>query len=252
MSPFPAQADRVRTVPDPRRWKALALVCAAIFMTVVDVSIVNVALPTIGHKLKFSSDALQWVITAYALTFGGFLLLGGRAADYLGRRRVFMVGLALFTLASLVCGLAGSETMLIAARAVQGLGAAIISPAALSIVMTTFTEGAARNKALGIWGALGGSGAAVGVLLGGILTKYLGWEWIFFVNVPVGALVFALTYPIVPESHADLGHRRFDVPGAVSVTGGVAPLLYAVSKAPDVGWGGGRTIGLLVLSAAIL
>src|SRR5213595_2848419 len=181
------------TAPDPRRWKALTLVCAAFFMTVLDVSIVNVALPSIGKSLDFSRENLQWVITAYAIAFGGFLLLGGRAADLLGRRRVFIVGVVVFTIASLVCGLAQSEWMLIASRAVQGFGGAIISPAALSIVMTSFEEGPERNKALGIWGALGGSGAAVGVLLGGVLTKYLGWEWIFFVNVPVGALVLVLT-----------------------------------------------------------
>src|SRR5205085_4046263 len=181
-----------------------------------------------------------------------FLLLGGRMSDLLGRRRVFVVGLIVFTLASLLCGLAWSAGVLIAARALQGIGAAIISPAALSIVTTTFSEGAERNKALGIWGALGGSGAAVGVLLGGILTKYLGWEWIFFVHVPVGALVFALTRPIVPESHADLGHRRFDATGAISVTGGLALFVYAISKAPDVGWATGRTIGLLIASLVIL
>ena len=171
---------------DPRRWKALAVVCAAFFMTVLDVSIVNVALPSIGRALDFSRENLQWVITAYAITFGGFLLLGGRAADLFGRRRVFLVGVVVFTIASFLCGLAWSEGVLIGARAVQGLGAAIISPAALSIIMTTFEEGPERNKALGIWGAIGGSGAAVGVLAGGVLTKYLGWEWIFFVNVPVG------------------------------------------------------------------
>src|SRR5579884_1156314 len=162
--------------PDPLRWKALALVCAAFFMTILDVSIVNVALPSIGKALHFSRDNLQWVLTAYAITYGGFLLLGGRAADVLGRRRVFLVGVAVFTVASLFCGLAWSEGVLITSRAVQGLGAAIISPAALSIVTTTFEEGAERNKALGIWGAIGGSGAAVGVLAGGILTRYLGWE----------------------------------------------------------------------------
>src|SRR5881227_146105 len=221
-------------------------------MTVLDVSIVNVALPSIGKSLHFTEENLQWVITAYAITFGGFLLLGGRAADLLGRRRVFLAGVAVFTAASLLCGLASSAGVLIGSRAVQGVGAAIISPAALSIVTTTFDEGSERNKALGIWGALGGSGAAVGVLLGGVLTKYLGWEWIFFVNVPVGVLVLALTRPIVPESRADLGHRRFDVAGAISVTGGLALFVYAISKAPDVGWGAGRTIGLLVLSAAIL
>src|SRR5215510_11152647 len=166
-------------------------------MTVLDVSIVNVALPSIGKSLHFSEDNLQWVITAYAITFGGFLLLGGRAADLLGRRRVFYVGVAIFTLASFFCGLAWSEGVLIASRAVQGFGAAIITPAALSIVTTTFEEGAERNKALGVWGAMGGSGAAAGVLFGGILVKYLGWQWIFYVNVPVGAVVLALTYPIV-------------------------------------------------------
>src|SRR5215469_9200933 len=177
---------------DPRRWKALAVVCAAYFMTILDVAIVNVALPTIGKDLNFSRDNLQWVITAYAITFGGFLLLGGRAADILGRRRMFIVGVVLFSVASLVCGLAGSTGTLIAARAVQGFGAAIVSPSTLSIITTTFEEGPERNKALGIWGAMGGSGAAAGVLLGGILVKYLGWEWIFFVNVPVGALVLGL------------------------------------------------------------
>jgi len=237
--------------PDPRRWLTLAVVGAAFFMTILDVAIVTVAIPSIQKDLHIA----QWTLTAYAITFGGFLLLGGRVADLVGRRIVFVSGLILFTAASLACGLshsAGSADLLIAARAVQGIGAAIISPAALSIVTTTFTEGAERNKALGIWGALGGSGAAAGVLLGGILTKYLGWEWIFFVNVPVGVLVLALTRPLVPESRADLGHRSFDVPGAVSVTGGLALLVYAISKAPLVGWGTGRTIGLLVASAAIL
>jgi EmrB/QacA subfamily drug resistance transporter len=173
-------------------------------------------------------------------------------ADLLGRRLIFLVGLTLFTVASLVCGLAGSIAILIAARAVQGVGAAIISPAALSIVSTTFEEGADRNKALGIWGALGGSGAAAGVLFGGLITKYLGWEWIFFVNVPVGALVFALTPVFVPESRADMPDRRFDAAGAVTVTGGLALLVYAISKAPDVGWGSARTILLLIASGVIL
>ena len=168
---------------DPDRWKALAVVCVAFFITVVDVSIVNVALPSIGRTLDFSHDSLQWVLTAYTITFGGFLLFAGRAADVAGRRRAFLVGVALFTLASLACGLAPSAGALVAARAVQGLGAAIISPAALSIVMTTFAEGAERNRALGIWGATGGAGGVVGVLAGGVLTTYLGWEWIFFVNV---------------------------------------------------------------------
>jgi EmrB/QacA subfamily drug resistance transporter len=235
-----------------RRWLTLAIVGAAFFMTILDVAIVNVAIPSIEIDLHISEQTVQWVITAYAITFGGFLLLGGRMADLLGRRLIFLIGLGVFTAASLVCGFANSSGVLISARAVQGLGAAIISPAALSIVTTTFREGAERNKALGIWGALGGSGAAAGVLFGGILTKYLGWEWIFFVNVPVGALVFALTPIFVPESRADMPDRRFDAAGAITVTGGLALLVYAISKAPDVGWGSARTILLLIASAVIL
>jgi EmrB/QacA subfamily drug resistance transporter len=235
-----------------RRWLTLAIVGAAFFMTVLDVAIVNVAIPSIELDLHINEQTVQWVITAYAITFGGFLLLGGRMADLLGRKLIFLIGLAVFTVASLVCGFANSSGVLIGARAVQGLGAAIISPAALSIVTTTFREGAERNKALGIWGALGGSGAAAGVLFGGVLTKYLGWEWIFWVNVPVGVLVFALAVALVPESKADLGHHRFDAAGAVTVTGGLALLVYAISKAPDVGWGSARTILLLLAAVAIL
>jgi len=238
--------------PDPRRWLALAVVGTAFFMTILDVSIVNVALPTIGKDLNFSRENLQWVVTAYALTFGGFLLLGGRAADLLGRRRVFMVGVTLFSLASLMCGLANTEGVLIASRAVQGVGGAIISPAALSIVSATFTEGAERNKALGIWGALGGSGAAVGVLLGGILTKYAGWEWIFFVNVPVGAIVLVVAPRIVRESRVATTERHFDPLGAVTITGGLALLVYTLSRAPFVGWGTTRTIGLLIVAFALI
>jgi EmrB/QacA subfamily drug resistance transporter len=238
--------------PNPRPWLTLAVVGAAFFMTVLDVAIVTVAIPSIQTDLNISESTVQWLLTAYAITFGGFLLLGGRMADLLGRRRIFVVGLILFTLASLTCGLSTSAGLLIAARAVQGIGAAIISPAALSIVSTTFTEGAERNKALGIWGALGGSGAAAGVLFGGILTKYLGWEWIFYVNVPVGALVLALTRPIVPESREEVAERRFDAAGAVTVTAGLALLVYAISKAPDVGWGSARTILVLLASVAVL
>jgi EmrB/QacA subfamily drug resistance transporter len=238
--------------PDPRRWQALALVCVAFFMTVLDVSIVNVALPSIGRSLHFSETGLQWVITAYAITFGGFLLLGGRAGDILGRKRMFLVGLALFSIASLVCGLSGSTGVLVAARAVQGLGAAIVSPSTLSIITTTFEEGAERNKALGIWGAMGGSGAAAGVLFGGILTRYAGWEWIFFVNVPVGALVLALTPRVVRESRAPDVGRNFDLVGASSVTGGLALLVYAISKAPVDGWSDTTTVGLLVAAAALI
>jgi EmrB/QacA subfamily drug resistance transporter len=235
-----------------RKWLTLAIVGAAFFMTILDVAIVNVALPSIENDFKVTETTVQWVLIAYTITFGGFLLLGGRMADLLGRRLIFLVGLTLFTVASLVCGLSGSIGVLIGARAVQGVGAAIISPAALSIVSTTFREGAERNKALGIWGALGGSGAAAGVLFGGILVKYLGWQWIFYVNVPVGVLVFALTLPFVPESRAELGHRRFDAWGAITVTSGLALLVYAISKAPDVGWGSARTILLLIASVAIL
>jgi EmrB/QacA subfamily drug resistance transporter len=237
---------------NPHRWRILAVVATAFFMTILDVSIVNVALPSIAKDLEFPQQDLQWVITAYAIAFGGFLLLGGRAADLLGRRRVFMVGVALFTIASLVCGLAQSEGMLIASRAVQGLGGAIISPAALSIVTTTFDEGAERNKALGVWGALGGSGAAVGVLLGGILTSYLSWRWIFFVNVPVGALVLVLTPRIVPESRREGGARQYDALGAILVSAGLALLVYSISEAPRVGWGSARTIVLLIAAVALL
>jgi EmrB/QacA subfamily drug resistance transporter len=238
--------------PDPRRWKALILVCAAIFVVVLDIAIVNVALPSIGEDLNFRQENLQWVITAYALTYGGFLLLGGRAADLLGRRLVFMGGLALFTVASLVCGLSTSDEMLIIARGVQGLGAAILAPAALSIISTTFTEGSERNKALGAWGAVAGSGAAAGVLFGGILTKYLGWEWIFWVNVPVGAVVLVLARIYIRESRREDVIHDYDPLGAISVTSGLVALVYAISEAPDVGWATFRTIGLLVVSGLLL
>ena len=238
--------------PDPRRWQVLALVCVAFFMTVLDVSIVTVALPSITRSLHLSQTNLQWVLTAYAISFGGFLLLGGRAADLLGRRLMFVIGLALFSVTSLICGLASSMAMLIASRAVQGLGAAIISPATLSIITTTFEEGMDRNKALGIWGAMGGAGAAAGVLFGGILTKYFGWEWIFFVNVPVGAAVLAATPFRVRESRAQLRTRRFDVFGATSVTAGLALLVYGISEAPTVGWATGQTLGVLIGSLVLL
>jgi EmrB/QacA subfamily drug resistance transporter len=240
-----------RTEPTGRRWLVLGLVCAAFFMTVLDVSIVNVALPSIGKSLEVGESSLQWIITAYAITFGGFLLLGGRAGDLLGRKRVFMVGLVLFAAASLVCGLASSIVMLDWARAAQGLGAAIITPATLSIIMTTFREGKERNTALGIWGAMGGSGAAAGVIFGGVLTKYLGWEWIFFVNVPVAALVLALTPGLIRESRAE-GAKNFDVAGAASVTAGLALLVYAISNAPHAGWVSARTIGELIVAGALL
>jgi EmrB/QacA subfamily drug resistance transporter len=236
---------------DPMRWKALAVVCAAFFMTILDVSIVNVALPSIGKSLHFSEANLQWVITAYAITYGGFLLLAGRLADLFGRRRVFVIGVVVFSIASLFCGLAWSEGVLIAFRALQGFGAAVITPSALSIVMTTFEEGAERNKALGIWGALGGGGAAVGVLAGGVLTKYLGWEWIFYVNVPVGALALALTPRFVRESRAERETSQ-DFGGAITVTAGLALLVYAVSEAPNHGWGSGRTLGTIAGAVVLL
>jgi EmrB/QacA subfamily drug resistance transporter len=236
---------------DPMRWKALAVVCAAFFMTILDVSIVNVALPSIGRSLHFSEANLQWVITAYAITYGGFLLLAGRLADLFGRRRVFVIGVVIFSLASLFCGLAWSEGVLIAFRAIQGFGAAVITPSALSIVMTTFEEGAERNKALGIWGALGGGGAAVGVLAGGVLTKYLGWEWIFYVNVPVGALALALTPRFVRESRAEREVSQ-DFAGAITVTAGLALLVYAVSEAPNHGWSSGRTLGTIAGAVVLL
>jgi EmrB/QacA subfamily drug resistance transporter len=246
-----AAAPGTTTAPDPLRWKALTVVCAAFFMTILDVSIVNVALPSIGTSLHFSEGNLQWVITAYAITYGGFLLLAGRLADLYGRRLVFMIGVVIFTVASLFCGLAWSEGVLIASRAVQGVGAAVITPSALSIVMTTFEEGKERNKALGIWGALGGGGAAVGVLAGGVLTTYLSWRWIFFVNVPVGALAFAVTPRVVRESRAEV-KKALDIAGAVTVTTGLALLVFAVSKAPDHGWTSGWTLSRLAVAVVLL
>jgi EmrB/QacA subfamily drug resistance transporter len=246
-----AAAVAARPVPDPKRWWALALLCSAFFMVILDVSIVNVALPSIQKDLHFAEGDLQWVLSAYALTFGGFLLLGGRTADILGRRRVFMSGVALFTAASLLCGLSTSEGMLIGARAVQGLGAAILSPAALSIITTTFQEGSERNKALGIWGAMGGSGAAVGVLMGGVLTKWLGWEWIFFVNVPIGVGALLLTRSVVRESRVDTKERHFDALGATVITSGLVLLVYGLTQANSKGWGSAQTIGVLAASAVL-
>jgi EmrB/QacA subfamily drug resistance transporter len=237
---------------DRRRWIALGLLATAQFVVVLDASIVNVALPSIGRALHFSQDSLSWVVNAYVLTFGGFLLLGGRMADLLGRRRVFMSGLVLFAAASLAGGLAQSEVWLIAARAVQGLGAAILSPAALSIVTTTFTEGADRNRALGVWGAVAGSGGAAGVLLGGVLTDSLGWEWVLFVNTPIGLLAALLAPRLIDESRAEGERRAFDVAGAVSVTAGLSILVYALVDAQNAGWGSFQTVGLLGLAAALL
>jgi EmrB/QacA subfamily drug resistance transporter len=241
-----------RTVPDPRRWWALALLCGAFFMVILDAAIVTVALPSIEDDLGFSAQGLQWVVSAYALTFAGLLLLGGRAADLLGRRRMFMVGVVLFTLASLLCGLAWSDTALIGARGFQGIGAAIMTPSALSIITTTFEEGAERNKALGIWGALGGIGATTAWLIGGPIVDGLGWEWIFFINIPVGLAALALSPVLLRESRAVAGRRSYDPAGALSITGGLALLVYAIVEAPNTGWGDARTIALLAASAALL
>jgi EmrB/QacA subfamily drug resistance transporter len=239
-------------VPDPNRWKALALVCVAFFMVVLDVSIVNVALPSIAIELDFSQDTLQWVITAYSLAFGGFLLLGGRAADLFGRRRVFMIGMALFTVGSLACGLSGGAAGLIAFRALQGFGGAIVSPATLAIINAAFAaDGAERNKAFGIWGAVAGSGAAAGVLLGGVLTEYLGWEWIFFVNVPIGVAIILLARSLVSEGRVEGVERKVDPLAAVLVTAGLVIFVYAMSEAPDAGWLSAQTI-LLTLAAVVL
>ena len=237
--------------PDPRRWWALALLCGAFFMVILDASIVVVALPSIEADLGFSASGLQWVISAYALTFGGFLLLGGRAADLLGRRRVFMVGIAAFTLASLLCGLAWSPEALIAARAIQGLGAAVMTPTGLSILMTTFPDGPERNKALGIWGALGGIGGTAGWLIGGSLVDGPGWEWIFFINIPLGLGAFLLCPILLRESKGAGARRSYDPAGALSVTGALVLLVYALVEAPDAGWGSTQTVGLLAGSATL-
>jgi EmrB/QacA subfamily drug resistance transporter len=239
-------------ISDRKRWFALAVLVAAQFMVVLDVAIVNVALPTIRTDLHFSQESLQWVITAYSILFGGVLLLGGRTADLLGRRRMFMAGLTLFTVSSLLDGLAWSESSLIAFRSLQGLGAALLAPAALSILTTTFEEGRERNLALGIWGAVSGSGAAAGVLLGGLLTSAFSWSWIFFVNVPVGAAVLALTPVLLRESRAQLNHRHFDTAGAVSITGGLMVLVYALTRASQHGWATASTAGLLAAAAALV
>jgi EmrB/QacA subfamily drug resistance transporter len=235
---------------DRRKWLALGLLSVVQFMIILDIAIVNVALPSIQADLGFSQENLQWVISAYALFFGGFLLLGGRAADLLGRRRIFIAGLVIFSLASLLAGLAWSEGSLIGARALQGFGAAIIAPAALSILSTTFTEGRERNIALGVWGAVGGFGGAAGVLLGGILTDGLSWEWIFFVNVPVGVAGLILT-PLLLNESRDATVKSFDVPGAVLVTGGLSLFVYAITQAGQDGWLAGKTLtsfaGALVL-----
>ena len=237
---------------DPRRWWALALLCGAFFMVILDGTITIVALPSIGADLSFSEQRLQWVLSAYALTFGGLLLLGGRAADLLGRRRVFMAGVLLFTAASLGCAVAWSPEALLSARIVQGAGAAIMTPTALSIISTTFSEGSERNKALGLWGALGGIGATAAWLIGGPLVDGPGWRWIFFINVPVGLAGLVLSPLLLRESRATLTRRSYDPAGALTITGAFVLLVYAVVEAPTVGWAEIRTIVPLVGSAVLI
>jgi EmrB/QacA subfamily drug resistance transporter len=230
---------------------ALALLATAQFVVVLDASIVNVALPSIGRDLDFAQDDLSWVVNAYTLVFGGFLLLGGRLADLLGRRRIFIFGMWLFALASLAGGLAQSDVWLVVARAAQGLGAALISPAALAILATTFAEGAERNKALAVWGAVAGSGGAVGVLAGGMLTEWAGWEWVLFVNTPIG-IAAALIAPRLLGESRDESNPSWDVAGAITVTGGLALLVYTLVDANDAGWGSTQTVGLGALSLVLL
>src|SRR5262245_50763565 len=243
--------DPVMVEKTQRKWLALALLATVQFMVVLDIAIVNVALPSIQADLGFSQENLQWVISAYALMFGGFLLLGGRAADLLGRRRLFIGGLALFSVASLFSGLAWSDEALIIARGFQGLGAAVITPAALSILMTTFAEGKERNVALGVWGAVGAFGAVAGVLLGGILTDLLSWEWVFYINVPVGLAAMALA-PVLLQESRDTAAKTFDALGAVLVTAGLVTLVYGITQAPNNGWGSAETIGLFAVAGVLL
>ncbi len=233
-------------------WVVLVLICLAQFMVVLDATIVNVALPSIQNDLHLSEGNLQWIVNAYTLVFGGFLLLGGRAGDLLGRKRLFLIGLVIFTGASLLDGLASSEGMLIGARALQGLGAALISPAALSIISTTFAEGAERAKALGVWAAIAIGGSAVGLVLGGLLTQYFSWPWIFFVNVPVGIVGFVLSLRLIPESRDTHAHRSYDIAGAVTVTGGLMALVYAIVGAQQAGWGSAKTLGFFALAVVLL
>jgi EmrB/QacA subfamily drug resistance transporter len=244
--------SQVASAPNPRRWLALALLGTAFFMVILDGTIVYVALPAIADDLGFSAGGVQWVMSAYLLCFGALLLLGGRTADLLGRRRVFMVGVGLFVSSSLLCGLAWSPVVLIAARVVQGVSAAIMAPTALSLLMTVFPEGPDRNKALGIWGGIGGIGATAGLLIGGPVTSSLGWEWVFFINIPVGLAVLLLTPRLLGESVDTACARCFDLPGALTVTAALLLLVYAIAEAPAAGWASAQTIGLLLASAALL
>jgi EmrB/QacA subfamily drug resistance transporter len=233
-------------------WLVLVLVCLAQFMVVLDATVVNVALPSIQRDLEFSPNDLQWVINSYTLVFGGFLLLGGRAADLFGRQRLFLAGVSVFTVASVINGLATSSEMLIAGRALQGLGGALVSPAALSIITTTFADGRERTKALGVWSGIAAGGAAFGLLIGGVLTDLLTWEWVFFINLPIGLAAFLLSLRFVPNSRATHLPRSIDLAGAVSVTAGLIVLVYAIVKAESFGWGSGRTLGLGAIAVALL
>jgi EmrB/QacA subfamily drug resistance transporter len=237
---------------ETNKWLVLVLICLAQFMVVLDATVVNVALPSIQKDLHLSESNLQWIVNAYTLVFGGFLLLGGRAGDLLGRKRLFLIGLVIFTVASLLDGLAGSEGVLIGARALQGLGAALISPAALSIISTTFAEGKERARALAVWAAIAIGGAAVGLILGGVLTQYFSWPWIFFVNVPVGIAVFLLSLRYVPESRDQHAQSSYDIAGAVTVTGGLMALVYAIVDAQSAGWGSAKTIGFFAIAFVLL
>src|SRR5256714_13393388 len=245
-SPLPRRASRVSANA------VLALIAVAQFMVVLDATIVNVALPTIKVDVGFSEQSLSWVLNAYTLLFRGFLLLGGRAADRLGRRRLFMAGIALFAGASLACGLSQSEATLLIARGAQGLGGAMASPAALSIILPTFAEGSERNRALAVWGAIAGAGGAVGLLLGGAIVQVLSWRWVFFVNVPIGAAVLVLAPRIVPESRGEGARGGYDVGGATAITLGTMALVFTLIKANDWGWGAGRTLAGLAVSAVLL
>jgi EmrB/QacA subfamily drug resistance transporter len=248
----PATTARTEERRFSNRWLILVIACLAQFMVVLDATVVNVALPSIQKGLDFSPSNLQWVVNAYTLVFGGFLLLGGRAGDLIGRKRLFLIGTALFSAASLLNGLAQSSGMLIAGRGLQGLGGALLSPAALSIITTTFTDQTERTRALGVWSAIAAGGGAVGLVLGGALTQLASWEWIFIVNVPVGIATIFATLRYVPESRADVQHRTFDLAGAVTVTAGLVVLVYAIVKAQAYGWGSSRTIGLIVLALVLL
>jgi EmrB/QacA subfamily drug resistance transporter len=254
-APTSGQQDELVEAPpsgETNRWLVLVIVCLAQFMVILDATVVNVALPSIQEDLGFSAADLQWVINGYTLTFGGFLLLGGRAGDLFGRRRLFLLGVVLFSGASLLCGLATSETWLVVARGLQGLGGALIAPTALSIITTTFAEGDDRTKALGVWSAIAASGGAFGLLLGGILTDLLSWEWVFFVNVPVGIATLLLALRYVPESKAALGSNSLDLPGAITVTAGLIVLVYAIVKAESNGWGSATTLMLAAIAFALL